>query len=396
MSDTEFIIIILASVGCFFIINWVILALGQTILATLNKHQLSNAYSSAYQKGSQTQVNDANVKLAYKKLEDLATTKKSYASRNNDIHFAMELGIPANGKLVKLLANALHNQNQQETSDLLSDYLQTVKAELKKAKDSKHNNNVANGSTTAVWLSTAGLTGLSGLLMEVILLAYLFQRVDQLKSRYIFLLSLYLIVVTAAALYKLNVGKSMQLSLSFLVVLFVLYGYSIRYHSNNAKPHADPGFSGNVVCPAWLRADDSCSTPIAVYSNSSTEVTLKIDQPDGVASFWENDKECTKPGASEFTVSSRKPFAFRLQAMDNDLFQKDNQIIKLNFQKVESNGDILPLDGLTCEIRVEEQLWANARQAILGFTGLTGVVTVLQIVVAFWKKPVAHAIGIDG
>ena len=82
--------------------------------------------------------------------------------------------------------------------------------------------------------------------------------------------------------------------------------------------------------------------------------------------------------------------------MDNDLFQKDNQIIKLNFQKVESNGDILPLDGLTCEIRVEEQLWANARQAILGFTGLTGVVTVLQIVVAFWKKPVAHAIGIDG
>jgi hypothetical protein len=188
----------------------------------------------------------------------------------------------------------------------------------------------------------------------------------------------------------------MALSLSFLLVFLLLYGYSTRYHGNNEKLRTDPGFDGNVVCPEWLRADESCSAPITVNSNSSTETTLKIEQPGGIASLWENDTACVKPGASEFIVSSRKPFAFHLQVINKDLFRKDNQIITLKFRKVDGKGNDVPLDGLTCEIRLEAQVWANARQPILGIAGLTGAVTLLQIVVALLRKPVAQAVGIDG
>ncbi len=396
MDNSHLVLLFLAGIGTLLPIYGILFIIFRIVESTIERYVPIQAYQRAYQRSNSGDVNAADIKLACKKLKELATTKKSYRCRKADLNSVIELGIPASEKIRQLLTKALPNQNDQETIKILTDYLQKVTEAL-------HQNNLEGKKLRTVDKETHienhrrfYIPCISLLLLEAISLLYLSPQIELLSANQLRVVCGYFVLATLVALFLFRRQAKLiplYLCISFGVVFLLLYSYSSRFHDRDVTTQNDPNFDGSISCPTWFRADDNCSDPIVVIGNSTSDLKMKVIYNDKVFFLRKDDNGCGAVLGSEILVSPSAPVSFRLQVKNKDFFTSNTQMIKIRFATMPDQGKSIPLAELTCKIPVENTIWADSRGIVLGFVGVPASITFVQLIMFLFNGPIKKLLG---
>lgn len=380
MENSSFLLLILAGIGVFFVTDYVLKLVVRCIASVIEKRETFHAYQKAYELGSQFEVNVANTEFAYQKLAELATTKKNYRSRKADLNYVIELGIPSTIKLRNLLTAALPNQHEAEIIEMISSYLHQVNSALHESNHGGIKIDNSNKKESIEIRFSSYATAISLIFLEIASIIYLFSKLESLSVIQLFITVAFLVLATSVSLYNFWPKKKLlplYFLASFLILLLLLHGYSNKFHGDNITTLINDSFDGNVSCPGWFRADEDCSAPLVITSHVQQEVNIEIQFDEN--NLFLKDGECKNFIGETFTLSQSTPISFRLQAKNSHVF--DGSITKVVPMFLQSDGNLITQDSLTCEVILENQVWASFRKIVLMFISFSGVVSFIQLLI---------------
>lgn len=238
----ETLIFTLSCLGLFIVTYFALSQVGKflSILRSMNKtitdESIEDEFDDAYEQDDIAKIRKVQIQLAYKKLAELKGTKKNYNNRKTDFKFVKENRPVADEYLVRLLKDALSNQQDFELKFDILNYLVHIKESVRR-----------NLMSASVWLT------------ELVIGVYLFAKasIDSFSDiQFILFFALSLLVVLVPILMKKKTWRR-KLASAVIPITLVLFYFSLYSITNHLLIKAEPVVKMGIQIeyPVWVTSN---------------------------------------------------------------------------------------------------------------------------------------------